>query len=997
MNKNNLRYLISALLILAILSSSLAMNTTKAQIIDAPTLDPLTIPKYADQLVIPPVYVPTNVADFCGNLIRQEYTVSMSEFYQQILPPGFPKTLVWGYGGYAKDAVTGAYLGFVRNSPGPTFEAIRDVPIQVRWVNKVTRQIFAVDPTLHWANPNNMPEMPTDPYPTFPPGFPEAQMPVPLVTHLHGGEVQSTSDGNPDAWFTANGLRGPGYNSLYPTSSDAAVFYYPNEQLPTTLWYHDHALGITRTNVMSGLAGFYLLRDYAASSDSVAPLLPAGKYEIPIAIQDRSFNLDGSMWFPKEGINPDIHPYWQPEFFGNTIMVNGKLWPNLNVDMGQYRFRLLDGSNARFYNLTLTDTSTGNMVPFTQIGSDGGYLKTAVPLNWLLIAPGERADILVDFSSFAPGTKIIMNNTAAAPFPDGDPADPETVGQIMQFTVMDTSGTAPASLPSTLNPTLQASFPTLPSPDLTRTLPFFEEMGTNGPLGLFLNGQKWDGVLTEVPQAGATEDWLFVNPTIDSHPLHLHLVQFQILYRVPFDAAAYEADWIDLNGVPPVPIGVVPETLAVDSYLTGPPEDPAPNEIGWKDTIQTMPGYVTAIRVRFAPQAAPTTGPYAPSAGINLFPFDPSAGPGYVWHCHIIDHEDNEMMRPYKVAPGSPLALAKIFIEHTWVGDLNITLGCGNPSSPLWSQLIWNRAGGSQRNLSLTVDLSSAVAYLPPSDMYRWYLKVYDAAAADTGRIVTFNITYQGKTYSSTDVPVPIKDFNTSYAYIPRNCASAHIYIEHTYRGDLVVDIGVGNTASPLWSSRVWNRQGGSADNLNLTVDLSVAAAYLPPSNTYTWFLKVYDAASGDQGRITQLSITYQGVTYTSTDVPVPVADLKTSYAYIPSPAQAHVYIQHTYRGDLIVDIGVGSTSAPLWSKRVWSGTGGSADNLDLYVDISGALAYLPPSATYTWWVKVYDRAARDTGKIVTFTIAFQGKTYTSPNVPVPIYDLQTSYAYIPS
>jgi subtilisin-like proprotein convertase family protein len=353
-----------------------------------------------------------------------------------------------------------------------------------------------------------------------------------------------------------------------------------------------------------------------------------------------------------------------------------------------------------------------------------------------------------------------------------------------------------------------------------------------------------------------------------------------------------------------------------------------------------------------------------------------------------------DLKTSYTYVP-TPSASAKIYIEHTWVGDLNITLGCGNPSSPLWSKLVWNRAGGSQKNLSLTVDLSSAVAYLPPSNTYRWYLKVYDAAGGDTGRIVTFNITYQGKTYSSPDVPLPINDLKTSYAYIPSNAASAHIYIEHTYRGDLVVDIGVGSTSSPVWSSRVWNRQGGSADNLDLTVDLSAATAYLPPSNTYTWFLKVYDAATGDQGRITQFTITYQGKTNSSTDVPVPVTDLKTSYAYIPSPAQAHVYIQHTYRGDLIVDIGVGSTSTPLWSKRIWSGTGGSLDNLDLYVDLSGAVAYLPPSTTYTWWVKVYDRAAGDTGKIVTFTITYQGKTYASPNVPVPINDLQTSYAYI--
>jgi len=229
---------------------------------------------------------------------------------------------------------------------------------------------------------------------------------------------------------------------------------------------------------------------------------------------------------------------------------------------------------------------------------------------------------------------------------------------------------------------------------------------------------------------------------------------------------------------------------------------------------------------------------------------------------------------------------------------------------------------------------------------------------------------------------------------VPR-AAAAHIYIEHTYRGDLVVDIGVGNTASPIWSSRVSNRQGGSADNLDLTVDLSAATAYLPPSNTYRWFLRVYDAVAGDQGRITQFTIVYQGITYTSTDVPVPVNDLKISYAYIPSVAQAHIYIQHTYRGDLIVDIGVGSTSSPLWIKRVWNGTGGSLDNLDLYIDLSSVVKYLPPSTTYTWVVKVYDRAVGDTGKIVTFTITYQGKTYTSPNVPMTISDLKTSYTYI--
>ena len=253
-----------------------------------PTLDPLIIPKYVNQLVIPPVYVPTNVTDKNGNLIRQDYTVDVTEFYQQILPTvdslgnptGFPMTKVWGYGGMTRDAVTGMPLGYVRHSPAATFEAIRGVPIQVKWVNNLgTRKnplphMFPVDPTLHWANPNNM-MMPMPPFTPYPPGYPEAQTPVPIATHLHGGEVQSFADGGPEEWFTVNGIHGPDYGTVERTDKNAAVYYYPNLQLPTTLWYHDHALGITRINVMSGFAGFYLLREYNTAIDPIAPLLPS--------------------------------------------------------------------------------------------------------------------------------------------------------------------------------------------------------------------------------------------------------------------------------------------------------------------------------------------------------------------------------------------------------------------------------------------------------------------------------------------------------------------------------------------------------------------------------------------------------------------------------------------------------------------------------------------------------------------------------------------------
>ena len=286
-------------------------------------LDPLLIPKFENQLTgPPPVYIPTPIIEN-GKIIRNEYTVSMNSFMQQVLPPSMNLlTPVWGYGGLVKDAVTGESLGYVQSTPGSTFEELKGIPAQVTWINNISSShMLPVDPTVHWANPNNYPE-PTSPFPSYPPGYPEMQSPVPLVTHLHGAEVQSTSDGVPEQWFTYNGIHGPDYYTLKETAPNSAVYLYPNVQQPTTLWYHDHALGITRINMMAGLAGFYLIRETDSLIDYVADLLPKGKYEIPIMIQDRTFNADGSLFYPEIGINPDVNPYWQHAFLGNTIVVN---------------------------------------------------------------------------------------------------------------------------------------------------------------------------------------------------------------------------------------------------------------------------------------------------------------------------------------------------------------------------------------------------------------------------------------------------------------------------------------------------------------------------------------------------------------------------------------------------------------------------------------------------------------------------------------------------
>ncbi len=643
--------------VLAVLSVSMMIAWPVLAAPPAPgILDPTTIPKYVNQLTgPPPVYNATLWLNPNTGVWEQNYTVSMRVFDQQILPPGTPVappgnpanplTRVWGYGGLVQGQVAPFY-----SSPGPSFEAARGTPINVKWVNDVSvPHMFPVDPTLHWADPNGM-GMPMPPFDPYPPGYPQAQSPVPLIPHLHGGEVQSYFDGHPDAWFTWDGIQGTAYStytSTYagsPVLPDEAVFHYPNEQPPTTLWYHDHALGITRINVMSGLAGFYLLRD---SADTVAPLLPNGTYEMPLVIQDRTFTADGQLWFPSVGLDPAVHPYWMPEFLGNTIMVNGLVWPNMDVDAGQYRFRLLDGSNARFYTISFLDRVTGTRLPFVQIGSDGGYLQTSAPLTQLTIAPGERADILVDFSGLPAGRTIQMLNSAKSPFPKGAPPDPRTVGQIMQFTVTGVAGFVPQTLPTQLNPYLTPTNPAMPWPTLpaatnARSLVLWEVMGPLGPTEILLNGQKWEAVLSETPVYHDVEEWVLVNPTADTHPIHLHLTQFQIVSRQMINTKKYVTDWIALNGgmMPPFPLNYVPLELPVAPYLVGKPSAAPPNEMGWKDTVQVNPGEVTVIRVRFEP-----------IDGTVNYPFDPTAGPGYVWHCHILDHEDNEMMRPYMVLP----------------------------------------------------------------------------------------------------------------------------------------------------------------------------------------------------------------------------------------------------------------------------------------------------------------------------------------------------------
>ncbi len=543
-----------------------------------PILDPAAIPKFVTPLPNPltPGFILSHTevdgADF--------YAVSMRQFTQQVLPAGFPVTTVWGYGD-ANNPATFSY-------PGHTIVAHRGTPVKVRYSSELpATHLLPVDTTPH-CGPNTASCAPTGR----------------TIVHLHGGHVGPESDGYPEAWFTADGQTGPFFNP--------EPFDYSNDQEAATLWFHDHALGITRLNVYAGLAAFYILRD-----DNEAALgLPQFPYEVPIVMQDRVFYPDGSLAYPNAPA-PSIPGFeeWPggpsivPEFFGNTIVVNGQTWPFLEVEPRKYRIRFLNGSEARFYRLLL---SSGQQ--FFQIGTDGGFLNAPVAVNQLTMSPAERADVILDFAPFA-GQTITLRNTAKSPFPAGAVPNPNTTGQIMQFRVtLPLSAIPDPPLPANLRPVYGPIQPLVPNAP-SRQLILFEgtdEFGRLKPLlGTVAAGAlEWDDDITENPAVNSNEVWEIHNTTPDTHPIHIHEIQMQIVSRQGFQAI------------------VDPNTGALTNIrLRGQPKPPDANEAGWKDTIRMNAGEVTRV--------------IAPYDRAGLF----------VWHCHILDHEDHEMMRPYRIGP----------------------------------------------------------------------------------------------------------------------------------------------------------------------------------------------------------------------------------------------------------------------------------------------------------------------------------------------------------
>ncbi len=635
-----------------------------------------------------------------------QLALTMREFQANVMPSAFVPatgtytgTWVWGYRhGDEPTNPAGTYIG-------PVIVASRGAPTEVKFVNGLTADNIAwrewTDQTLHWADPlNDGANMcMADIVPGQPPtgdcalhyaGF------IPAVPHLHGGEQPPEIDGGPEAWFTADGSHvGSAYYSrdgLAP--KNYCIYRYPNVQEAAPLWFHDHMLGGTRLNVYAGLAGAYVLTDPGLSLppglDAVGLLpVPGGSvdYLIPLVLQDRMFDTNGQLYFPNLGINPE-HPFWIPEFVGDTIVVNGKVWPFLNVEPRRYRFLLINGSNARVYELFLVNPVTKAMgPPIWQIETDGGYLDAPVkidpnvkPLDRLRIMPGERAGFIIDFSGYA-GQTFLMRNTGRTPYPKGASPKGSTLGQILQFRVgpgpvpdasYDPASGVPLRPPliRLVDPAASAPAPGV-SPTVSRQLTLNEIIGPGGPLEILVNNTKWAGTnrndftklgpnyLSELPDEGATELWEIINLTADAHPIHTHLTQFQLMNRQNFNmnkyAPAYNAAFPN-GGVfipaygPPLSydanlatLGILGGNPDVTPYLQGPVRPPDANEAGWKDTVMVPPGMVTRFIVRFAPFDTPIGGsaPYA---------FDPYSDTSpYVWHCHIIDHEDNEMMRPYAV------------------------------------------------------------------------------------------------------------------------------------------------------------------------------------------------------------------------------------------------------------------------------------------------------------------------------------------------------------
>jgi len=636
------------------------------------------------------------------------YTMNINQFSDFGVCPTLGSTTLRGYDPAVK------LTGTIQAHLGGIIVGQKGVPIQLTFRNNVPggTHIIPNDTTIPGAN----------------------QSTNRTAIHFHGGLVPWISDGGPHDWWDPTGATGLSFLNnqvLNPTAAiNEAEYYYPLNQSARFGWYHDHAWGITRINAYAGEASGLIIRDPFELNLINAGLpnyIEAGGNEIPLVIQDKIFvgpNIlatdptwtgplaTGSLWYAHlyeknrwklagAGKLAPPNPSVIPEFFGDTMLVNGTVFPKATVEARRYRLRLLNACNARFLNLQLyvadgspdgitlnpatgiptnvpalcDPNSPGLAANVLQIGTEGGFLPkpvkvpTNLPFNpvtltgSLIVAPAERPDLLIDFSAYA-GKSIILYNDAASPFPIGDPrndyfplwnvkANPvngltvpgngPNTRILMKFDVVAATSTDPVlaintgtDLSGGLDPFI-APTPTTP----VRRLTLNENFDAWGRLQQLLGtlvypgksnagyGRAYMDPTTEMPLAGSTEVWEIYNATADVHPMHFHLVNVLVLNRQAFNVSSLN------NGTP---------------TLTGLPVAPAPNETGWKETVPMYPGTVTRIIMKFDLAGAAITKTAAMGGGTVPVPSSPrTGGAEYVWHCHILEHEEHDMMRPLVV------------------------------------------------------------------------------------------------------------------------------------------------------------------------------------------------------------------------------------------------------------------------------------------------------------------------------------------------------------
>ena len=618
-----------------------------------------------------------------------DYYQMIAGQFQQVLHPdfidsnkpayiaNFAGTKLWGYRDATQDASAQTHLGGV-------IVATRDKPVRLRLTNRLpATHILPVDTTI--------------------PGADASAAQNRTAVHIHGGLVPWAFDGGPFDWWTPSGASGPSFTNgpggfldkaihgpIGPTGKMAAGqadYVYPNDQSYRLVWYHDHAFGITRLNAYAGVASAYLIRDNVVERLEHNGTIPPLNRLIPLVFQDKTFiPVDGTpdmgqvggpgdLWYPSIYNDPPVPnlapvpvPSCVPEFFGDTMLVNGVCYPFVEVEQREYRLLMLNACSSRFLALKLVaedpanpgeplggyDTPTVGPA-MVQIATEGGFLPMPVtftgknPHHTLLLGCAERAEVIVDFSDLPAGTKLLLYSDAPAPFPStsGDPltdyypgnpafgdaglTNPSAAGfgpntrTLMQIRVKARVGAPdrqhPLNLPPidphTLLPAKKGTFVR----DLTLNEGWddfgrlAQYVGSNNPTSDKLGGFGVPYLESNIQiPAGQTEIWRIANLTGDTHPMHFHLVNVQVISRRPFDPTAY------------------PRLV-----YTGPARGPDPNEQGWKETVRMNPGEVIEVIARWDKASMPKGYPAVPDS-------PRVGGQEYVFHCHILEHEEHDMM-----------------------------------------------------------------------------------------------------------------------------------------------------------------------------------------------------------------------------------------------------------------------------------------------------------------------------------------------------------------